>query len=510
MKTLSSWALKHLLPLLSETVSPLLPVKFKLSAEDGHLPLKFNGEKIAYLQFDPLPPEEELKKWQSLLLAYFEQTLYLLVKERFIKERPGPEFLKRELEKRKLTGFLLKLNKSVTLPEKVYALSTKIYFVPAEEIKPRSFLKSLWQEGIEFSAISCLLTSPDDVKQALETLLLSENFGFCWLTEKGEDYFPVSVIFEHRAFFKKLLKEANGHILVWAKGPRDSLNCLLKKAKGNLFLSENEAIFVLTESIDNLTTLLSSLSLRAGVRPPKKTSSPLKELWAAFEHAKRLPHEKPVVFEPYSLHVLGDVLLDMGDLFGALKCYLEAEAETPQPVELLNSLAYIYLELRDFEKSEKALRRAISISPKDPMLHYNLGLFLQKIGKNPLAALEKAYSLAPSEAIFAESLASHLTKDNSWAKVKDILENLAISNKGKLLLAKAYYELGELDKAFEMFRSLANEEPQNLEVLGYLALLYIQLKGEFEVAEAVISQLNTSDSLKSLAENIRFFLEARA
>ncbi|OAG28005.1 tetratricopeptide repeat protein [Thermodesulfatator autotrophicus] len=508
MKLPPRWALEHLFPLLGEVLAPLLPVDFKISSEKSDWPLRYSGEEVAYLHVNSSLTEEEYKRWQPLMLAHFEQTLAFLIRDYLIKGFPGPEVLKRVLKTKPLTGLLLKVSSTSFLPEKAYAISTRIFFIPVQELKPKTFLKNLWQKGTNFLAISCSLSSPDDIKQALNTLSLAENFGFSWLTERGEKYFPVSFFLEQQKVLNQFLRCSGKYTLVWAKGPKPSLNCLTKKARRVFPMADDEAILAFSENLEEIKYLLSSLSLKAGVRPPGKTKYPLKEVWAAFEHAKRLSSDEPVVFSPYSLHVLGDVLLDMGDLFGALACYHAAKEKTPQPVELLNSMAYIFLELKNFIEAEKALKQAIAISPEDPMLHYNLGLFFEKIAKNPLPAFEKAYSLAPKDAIFAESLAASLARENSWDRIRNILEGLSLSKRGRLLLARAYYELGELDKAFEIFRALANEEPQNLEVLAYLALLYIQLKGDFGVAEAVLPQLEEHHELKKLAENIRFFMES--
>ncbi|WP_456370685.1 tetratricopeptide repeat protein [Thermodesulfatator atlanticus] len=503
----SSWALEKIFPLLEETVSPLLPVEFSVSQEKSPYPLRVKGKTVAYFNFEETFLPGEWKRFKPLVLAHLEQTFNLLLEKKLINGLPGPEILVRDLEKGPLYGVLLATKQKVSL-EKAYALSKRLFFIPSEFFS-KGFLKALWQKGRDFYALKCVLENKKDLENAKEALKIVATFGFSYFTETAAENFPLEVFWQQSKKIKRLTKESCTKTLAWVKGPKVSLICLRKKALIELFVAEDEALFLLDGEKEEIFDLLGSLSLVAGVRLAGPSAFPLKELWAAFEHAKRLGGEEPVPFEPYSLHVLGDVFVDLKDPFAALSCYKAAEKETPQPVELKNSLAYVYFSLGSLEECEKALKEAVGLAPEDPMLHYNLGVFRKQLGKEYVSYFKKAYELDGDNPFFAEAYAEALSEGENWSEVKKVLSGLELTNKGKFLLAKALYETGALTEALGLFRSLATEDPENLEAMAYLALLYVQLKGEYDVAEALLPRLEKEKSLNSLAESLKTLLAGK-
>ncbi len=513
MPKLSRWTINHLLPLLEEAATPLLPLRFQIKEEaEGH-GLLWGGERIAVFSFAEDLPREEWQKWGPTVLALLNEIFGRLVREKTLYGLPGKDLLRRKLENGPLKGLLLK-GASPPASEGLYALGRGLFFLPEGYFRPREVLKGLWQEGLSFHAAAIELHSPEELPFLPRFMDFLEAFGFLWFTGKAARYFAeLGLVEEKWKPLAKLSSLAGTHSLAWVEGEPPSLNCLKEKARFFVELGERSLLLATPLPPEELEALFSSLSLRGGILPPSETKTPLRSIWAAFEHAKRLGGEAVVRFVPFSLHVLGDVFLDLGDLFAALSAYEEAKEGTLQPIELLNSLAYIYLELEDFEKAEAHLRKALSLAPEDPMLSYNLALFLEQQGREEeaLSLFEKAHRLSPGEGPFAEALAERLAKKARWPEVKEILTGKEDSSgRRAFLLAKALYETGELEESLRLFKEVSQKDPQNLEALAYLALLYIQLRGEYSVAEAVLPQIEKSAAYAELANHLRTFLEGES
>lgn len=507
MSKLTPWTIKHLLPLLKETVSPLLP--FYLKEGEG-LSLSWRGQPVASFSPGEKISAEEWRRWGPAATALINEVFERLVREKTIDGLPGPDLLFRELEKKPLKGLLLKTSKPPAR-EGLYVLKDGLFFLPEEYFDFRGLLKDLWRKGKVFRAAALFLETPEEVESLVQFVSFFDAFGFVWFTGKAARYFTTYGLDEEKwPALQELATLGPSHTLVWVEGEPPSLNCLREKATFWLELGEERALFATNSPPDSLKELLTSLSLRAGVLPPGDEKRPLRLLWAAFEHARRLGEEAIIFWVPFSLHVLGDVFLDLGDIFAALSCYEEVLGRSLQPVELFNSLAYVYLELGDHQRAEAFLQKAFSEAPADPMLAYNLALFLEREGREEeaLPLFEKAYLLAQEEGPFALALAERLARKGQWERIKEILTSrrTPLSSQEAFWLARAHYESGELEEALELFKQVTRKDPKNLEALGYLALLYIQLRGEYSIAEAALPQLEKSPSLAKLVGYLKTFM----
>ena len=509
MSALSPWTLAQLLPLVEEEVSASLPVSLSVKPGEEEGPgLIWEGARVAGLSLSGFLPGEE-RRWGPCAVALAQEVFGRLMRERTISGLPGPYFLTRALKTGPKKGLLLKA-KRPPWRENIFALSQGLFFLELE--RPKALLKQLWQEGHSFLAASYLVETEEDLHQAPSFLSLAEDFGFVWFTGRAARYFSeLGLREEVWKPLKRLKSLARRHFLLWARGKRESLSCLEGQAAFSLGLTEESALFALSPEKEP-SFLLESLELGGGLLPPEGAKRPLCALWAAFEHARRLGEGALVEFEPFSWHVLGDVFLDLGDVFAACQAFERGREGTRQPIELLNSLAVVYVELDDLARAEAALREALALAPEDPMLYYNLALFLDRQGRpEALSLFEQAFSLS-SEPPFAEALAERLAAQGAWPRVKEILTRAEgkLSPTGLFLLARAHYEEGRFEEAFSLFRELLKEKPDHLEALGFLALLYIQLKGEYSVAEAVLPRLEGEPGLAPLAQNLKALMEVQA
>jgi predicted TPR repeat methyltransferase len=138
---------------------------------------------------------------------------------------------------------------------------------------------------------------------------------------------------------------------------------------------------------------------------------------------------------------LGNVLLETGDYAGAAVSYASASDLMPENEELTNNLAILHRAQGQLDEAEALYRRALSLNPDYFEAHNNLGHLLVARDRTDEALQHyfKALTLAPHNA-------------NSLR-----------------LLGLAYGALGQLDKAAEVYRQWAEQEPDNPAPRHYLA-----------------------------------------
>ncbi len=506
--------LKRLLPLLEQSLAPLLPVGFKLEEKGNGLPLEFKGNYLGHLVLSPDGlSQEELSRWKPTVLALAHELLNRLLNENLIEGLPGPRILENDLKQQEFSGLLVKGPRPTG--DKLYALAPGLYFLPEEGVKSREFLSSLWAKEEVFTAVSVRFSSPEDLNQAEDLIWLAEAFGFTWLSGKALKCLAEEWAFSELAKVKKGLfplvaAAERDKLLVLAEGPEEALSYLAGQALAKYEINSTKGLFVFDLPLEEILSLAEELGFLAGIYPGGEHLPPLAAVWAAFEHGRRLKRPQAVVFSGFTYHVAGDLYADLGDLGAALRAYLAGREGTAQPVDLLNSLAVTMIQLGKRKEAREFLEEAISLSPKDPILHYNLGLFLREEGyPEAEACFQKAYSLAPEEEAFALAWAKSLAGKAKWAMVKEVLSGCKLSAKGLFLLAEACYQLGQLREAFSLFKDVARLDPKNARALAYLALLFAKLEGEKEVAKSLAEQAKGLDpkGVDNLLDSLEGFLE---
>jgi len=496
---------------VEESLAPLLPVKVRVKEGNrGPLVLRREGRPLAFLEIESenLSPDE-ISRWSYAILALAQEIFDRLWREKTFQGYPGAGLLSKQLERQPLSGLLIKFFSDYQ-PEGAFCLEDQTFFLPEAG---KDFLLDLWQKGEIFTSASVHLESPEEIEEASSLLELAELLGFSWLSAKAVRYLSELGFSEENLSVLKTLQSLNrkGYVLVLAEGPAPSLRCLETQAEKTLHLDPDKALLALSLSAKETASLLKDLHLRSGFIEGHHRHWPLVKVWAAFEHARRLAEERPVLFEPYSLHALADIYFDLGDLAAAQKAYFLAAEGTAQPLDLLNSLGLVMIHLNQRKAARFLLAKAVQEDPKDPLLHYNLALFLEKEGKDE-EALEhfyKAHDLARSQPLYAEALAQRLALKKEWEKIKEILRGSNLGAEGLYLLGKAYYESGQLEEALRFFKKTIEIAPKHQLALAHLALLFIQLKGEYSLAEAILPEIENEEEgeLAELAQDLTVLLE---
>jgi tetratricopeptide (TPR) repeat protein len=104
----------------------------------------------------------------------------------------------------------------------------------------------------------------------------------------------------------------------------------------------------------------------------------------------------------------GDIAFDRKDIYAALIKYLEAVRLNPYSEYLYNRLGIAYSQLKFYDQSSQAFRRAMELNPKYSYPYNNLGTvyFAQQNYKKAEKYFKKAISLKANEAPFHMNLGS--------------------------------------------------------------------------------------------------------
>lgn len=123
----------------------------------------------------------------------------------------------------------------------------------------------------------------------------------------------------------------------------------------------------------------------------------------AFEQVKQ--HYNEVSQELFVKNLLAEYAI-IYDLDYAQKLYREILTVVPNQVAILNNLAWVELELNNIEQAADVSKKALALSPKNPLIMDTRALVLNKLGQktNAISLLEQAQVLAPNN----EKIKEHL------------------------------------------------------------------------------------------------------
>jgi protein O-GlcNAc transferase len=143
-----------------------------------------------------------------------------------------------------------------------------------------------------------------------------------------------------------------------------------------------------------------------------------------------------------SLHLLGLIEFQFGNVQTALNLLEKAVQRDPENAAYLNNLGSILLEKKAYQEAASNLKRAIQQRPDFAEPHYNLGLVFKKLKKldESVTYLEKAMALKPDMAEALNALVEQLQKMCSWEKLKTVGACLDQLTKERLRVKKTAAE----------------------------------------------------------------------
>lgn len=137
----------------------------------------------------------------------------------------------------------------------------------------------------------------------------------------------------------------------------------------------------------------------------------------------------------------GNVLLELGQLEAAAQAYGRCAELAPNQPEVHNNLGVLQRAEGRLDEAEASYRRALELNPEFVDAHANLGQLLTSQGKamESLACYARALELRPKD------------------------------SRTRRILGFAYFTLGQLDKAADVYRQWLAEEPDNAQAQHHLA-----------------------------------------
>lgn len=176
-----------------------------------------------------------------------------------------------------------------------------------------------------------------------------------------------------------------------------------------------------------------------------------------------------------ALHFLGMLLHQRGRSDEALALMERAIAADPTVADWHSNLGNVLLEAGRLDKAAQAYERALALAPERAAFHNNLGVLRREQGR--LDEAEQAYrqsiALAPDSVDARTNCASLLLAlDRREESLRMFCEALLRSPrhaKAKRLLGMAFFSVGRLAEAAEVYQGWLKDEPDNPEAAHHLA-----------------------------------------
>ena len=176
----------------------------------------------------------------------------------------------------------------------------------------------------------------------------------------------------------------------------------------------------------------------------------------AIEHFNRALEIYP---DMQGLHpTIGMLYLQQGNYTNAA-VHLEKALNEGENFDSLNNLGATYIALKEYQNAENFLTRAHALQPENLLGHRNLAVLYRATEQNEKAVFhfEKYFDFQPNDIDTMQTYAFFLGKIGRWKEAVNILTVLTQEIKDisplYFLLAQAYAQTGQKDKAIEALRS---------------------------------------------------------
>lgn len=176
----------------------------------------------------------------------------------------------------------------------------------------------------------------------------------------------------------------------------------------------------------------------------------------------------------------------------------KARSIKPKDLQILNLLAFAYLNIKKYEKTIESLKNLIKLVPEHPLANYNLGYALFQSGRKT-EAVQKLFcclNLKPYDEIcrmMLENIAREVVEPTSEERLR-----LAEWREKQ---GRDYWEKGDWEKAWIFFRMAVKNYPQDPELRKNLARALLQLKRYPECLKelAIVLELDPDQKSKLAA-----------
>lgn len=159
-----------------------------------------------------------------------------------------------------------------------------------------------------------------------------------------------------------------------------------------------------------------------------------------------------------------------------------------QPFDFFYMIGVLYLALEQYDNTLKSWKKAASILPDYPRIHYDLGMIYYQLGdqQNAVKELSRAVqgfrfpSEKPNQVKALKAMGSvFMSQNNLLAAHNAYSRALALDPKNKdikMELAVILTKRGQVDNAIREFETLLYQDPDNLKLLTHLGVAYFEAK----------------------------------
>lgn len=162
----------------------------------------------------------------------------------------------------------------------------------------------------------------------------------------------------------------------------------------------------------------------------------------------------------------------------------------PGCVHHLRLLGHSLMKQNRLAEAEEQLRLALDIRPGFPHLHEDIGsvLALQQRFEEAIPCFEKAIQLEPALPLAHKKLGQALVAvgrgEDADKSFKEYLEQEPI--KGEIAVGLEHMKADRTDEAIEVFQKLLKENPDNVDVMRHLAVVFWKNQKHLPNAEALL------------------------
>ena len=164
--------------------------------------------------------------------------------------------------------------------------------------------------------------------------------------------------------------------------------------------------------------------------------------------------------------------------------------EFPGSADHMRLLAHALTRQQRWSEAEEQIRFGLSLVPKFPQLHEDLGSVLAMQGnfEGAVAAFEKAIALQPALPLAHRKLAQALAALGRLTEADEALRTYVDADEERSLVVGALEQLraGEEENAIDALKSILRKHPHSVNAMRHLATCYLRNNNRLEDAEALV------------------------
>lgn len=210
-------------------------------------------------------------------------------------------------------------------------------------------------------------------------------------------------------------------------------------------------------------------------------------------------------FGAVSLNISGDMLFNAGFIDGAILEYKKGLSLESDNVNLLNSLGVCYAQMKWYKRAINCFEQALAVGQNDVMAHHNLASAFLKSGfvDKAFLVLQRAVALDGDHFDILFQLGRLMQEKKRLRDAADCFEKATRCAGAKgfahRYLGEVYLDLHLKEESMAEFKKAVKTNPADASSLSHLGRLYAELRGDFEISDALCNKALELDPKSKLA-----------